>query len=342
MIRLVLDAMGGDFSPTETVAGAVDYARDSGHTIFLVGQSAAIEKELAKHDISGLNLPVVEAPDIISMSEKPAMAVRRKKNNPMVVGMKLVRDGEADAFFSAGNTGAILTAGHMVFRRIRGVHRAVLTTPFPNDKGFHVLGDIGANTDCRAEWLVQWGHLLAIYAEARLHIQNPRVALLSNGEEEGKGNALVRETQTLMAAEKGLNYIGVVEPKEMMAGEADVVVVDGFTGNVIIKTSEAIAKYLLSVIKQEILARPLAKVGAALAKSAFKAAGARLDDKEYGAGMLLGLNGLVTIGHGRAKREGIYFALKATAQLVDANILQKTQAKIETLMQQQSERGDAL
>jgi glycerol-3-phosphate acyltransferase PlsX len=341
MIKLVLDAMGGDFSPVETVAGAVDYARDSGHTIFLVGQTAVIQEELAKHDVSGLNLPIVEAPDTISMSEKPGMAVRRKKNNPMVVGMKLVRDGEADAFCSVGNTGAILTAGHMVFRRIRGVHRAVLTTPFPNNQGLHVLGDVGANTDCRAEWLVQWGHLLSIYAEARLDIQNPQVALLYNGEEEAKGNELVKETQTLMAAEAGLNYIGVVEPKEMMAGAADVVVTDGFTGNIVIKTSEAIAKYLLDVLRQEIMARPLAKAGAALAKPAFKAAAARLDDKEYGAGMLLGLNGLVTVGHGRAKRDGIYFALKATAQLVSADIMQKTQAKIETLMQQQMERGDA-
>jgi glycerol-3-phosphate acyltransferase PlsX len=340
-MKLVLDAMGGDSAPAETVAGAVDFARDSGHTIFLAGREAAIRAELAKHDTTGLNLPIVDAPDVISMEEKPAMAVRRKRNNSMVVGMKLVREGEADAFCSVGNTGAILTAGHMVFRRIRGVQRAALATPFPNNKGFHILGDVGANTDCRPEWLVQWGHLLAIYAGARLNIQNPSVALLSNGEEEGKGNDLVRATQTLMAREKGLNYIGVVEPKDMLEGAANVVVTDGFTGNLVLKTSEAVGKYLLGILKQEIMARPLAKVGAALAKPAFRAAGARLDDKEYGAGMLLGLNGLVTVGHGRAKRDGVYAALKATAQLVSADILQKTKARTEILMQiQKQEQGD--
>jgi len=341
-MNLVLDAMGGDFAPVETVAGAVAFARDSGNTVFLVGKKESIQAELNKHDATGLSLPIVQAADVISMAEKPAMAVRRKKNNPMVVGMKLVREGDADAFCSVGNTGAVLTAGHMVFRRIRGVHRAVLVTPFPNNNaGLHVLGDIGANTDCRPEWLVQWGHLLTIYAAARLNIQNPSVALLSNGEEAGKGNDLVRTAQVLMSQETRLNYIGVIEPKEMMAGEADVVVTDGFSGNLVIKTSEAVAKHLLGIIKQEIMARPLSKVGAALAQPAFKAAAARLDDKEYGAGMLLGLNGLVTIGHGRSKRDNIYFALKATAQLVSAGILQKTRERTELLMQTQQKQGAA-
>lgn len=336
-MKLVLDAMGGDYGPSETVPGAIAYARETGHTIFLVGQEAQVRAELANHETAGLDLPVIDAPDVIGMAEKPAMAVRRKKNNSIVVGMKLVREGEADAFCSMGSTGAILTAGHMVFRRIRGVHRAVLTTPFPNAIGFHVFGDIGANADCKPDWLLQWGHLLAIYAEARLQIANPTVALLSNGEEEGKGNQLVKAAQTLMAQDKSLNYIGVVEPKEMFAGAANVVVTDGFSGNLVLKTSESVAKYLLAVIKQEIMARPVAKVGALLAKPAFKAAGARLDDKEYGAGLLLGLNGLVTIGHGRAQRDSIYFALKTTAQLVEADILQKTRTRIESIVRAQQQ-----
>ncbi len=332
-MKLVLDAMGGDFAPETTVAGAVDYARQSGATLFLVGRAAQLKDELAKHDVGGLNLPIIDAPDVIAMEEQPAMAVRRKKRNSIVVGMKLVKAGEADAFCSMGNTGAVLTAGHMVFRRIRGVHRAVLTTTFPNAVGAHVFGDVGANADCRPEWLAQWGHLLAIYAQTRLNIATPRVALLSNGEEDGKGNNLVRETQTLMAAAPDLNYIGVVEPKEMLAGAADVVVTDGFSGNLVIKTSEAVAKHILGVIKTEIMARPTAKLGALIARPAFKAAGARLDDKVYGAGLLLGLNGLVTVGHGRADREGVYYALAATEKLVSAQILQKTKAKIEKLMQ---------
>jgi glycerol-3-phosphate acyltransferase PlsX len=254
--------------------------------------------------------------------------------------MKLVRDGEADAFCSVGSTGATLTAGHMVFRRIRGVHRAVLTTPFPNKNGFHILGDVGANTDCRPEWLVQWGHLLSIYAQARLNIQSPTVALLSNGEEEGKGNDLIRRAQTLMAKQQDLNYVGLVEPKEMFEGAVDVVVTDGFTGNILIKTAESVAIYLLGILKEEIMARKLSKAGALLAKPAFKAAAERLDDRKYGAGMLLGLNGLVTVGHGRAKRDSVYYALKVTGQLVDADILQKTRTKIEMLVHTQPDGGE--
>ena len=339
-MKLVLDAMGGDFAPAETVAGAVDYARASGHTIFLVGRTEVIQTELAKYDANGLNLPVIEAPDAITMEEKPAMAVRRKKNNPWLVGMQLVRDGEADAFFSVGNTGATVTAGHMVFKRIRGVHRAVLTSPFPNRKGYHVFGDAGANTDCKPEWLLQWGHMMSIYAKARLGVANPTVALLSNGEEDGKGNELTKKAQILLAQAEGLNFIGVVEPKEMMAGAADVVVTDGFTGNLVIKTSESIAKYLFDLLKEEITSRPMAKAGAVLAKPAFTATASRLDDKQYGAGMLLGVNGLVTIGHGRARRDRIFYGLRTTARLVEADILKKTQEKIETLIRTQQERGD--
>jgi glycerol-3-phosphate acyltransferase PlsX len=338
-MKLVLDAMGGDYAPLETVAGAVDYAHDTQHTIILVGKADTIYEELGKYNTAGLDLPVIDAPEVISMEERPAMAVRRKKKNSMVVGMRLVRTGEADAFCSVGNTGAILTAGHMVFRRIRGVHRAVLTTPFPNFRGHHVFGDVGANTDCRPEWLVQWGHLLSIFAEARLNIHNPRVALLSNGEEEGKGNELIKNAQELMAQELDLNYMGVIEPKEMFEGAADVVVADGFTGNITVKTSEAVARYLMTILKEEIMSRPLAKAGALLSKPAFNAASERLDDKTYGAGMLLGLNGLVTIGHGRAKRDSVYYALKTTARLVEADILQKTRLKIESLLKTQRNRG---
>ena len=334
-MRLVLDAMGGDFAPEETVAGAVQYASDTGHTVILVGDAAAVRQELEKHDIEGLDLPVVHASDNVHMAEEPAMAVRRKRDNPMVVGMKLVKDGQADAFCSVGNTGAVLTAGHLVFRRIRGVHRAVLTTPFPNYKGLHLFGDVGANTDCRPEWLVQWAHMLSILASALLEVDDPRVAFLSNGEESGKGNQLVKTAQTLMVRRNHLNYIGVVEPKEMMAGVADVVITDGFTGNILLKQSEAVANFILRILKEEIMARSRAKVGAALAKPAFRATMERLGSKEHGAGLLLGLNGLVTIGHGRSKRDDIYFALKTTARLVEADVLEKTRHKIETLLAMQ-------
>ncbi|NOZ73424.1 MAG: phosphate acyltransferase PlsX [Chloroflexi bacterium] len=337
-MKLVLDAMGGDYAPVETVAGAVDYARATGHTIILVGMEDVIRAELAKHDTSGLDIPIVHASQSIAMDEKPAMAARRKRDNSMAVGMRLVKAGEADAFCTVGHTGGALTAGHMVFRRIPGVHRAVLTTPFPSAKGLFILGDIGANPDCKPEWLAQWGQMLAIYAQARLGKDHPKVALLSNGEEEGKGKELTRAAEPLLAELLGEHYMGVVEPKEMIAGEADVIVTDGFTGNVVIKLSEAIASYLLKVIKEEIMARPVAKIGAVLAKPAFKAAGAKLDDREYGAGLLLGLNGIVTVGHGRSKRDRVYYALRSTAQLVEADILNRIRAEVVSSVRSGSEK----
>ncbi len=335
-MKLVLDAMGGDFAPAETVAGAVQYAREGNHTVILVGDKTAIRQELEKYDTAGLDLPIVHAPDAVAMDEQPAMAVRRKKNNPMVVGMKLVRDGHADAFCSVGNTGAVLTAGHMVFRRMRGVYRSVLTVAFPNAKGFHVCGDVGANTDCKPEWLVQWAHMLAIYAKPLLDIQEPRVAFLANGEEVGKGNQLIKTAQVLMAQRNHLNYIGVVEPKEMMAGQADVVVTDGFTGNMIVKQSEAVANFIFQTLKEELMARSRSKIGAALARPAFQSSLDRLTNKEHGAGLLLGLNGLVTVAHGRSKRESIYYALKTTGRLVEADVLEETRHKIETLLHLQA------
>lgn len=338
-MRLVLDAMGGDHAPGEVVAGAVDYARDTNHTVILVGAEEIVRAELQKHEIAGLPLEVVHASENLSMDEKPAMAARRKRNNSMAVGMRLVKEGNGDAFCTVGHTGGALTAGHMVFRRIPGVHRAVLTTPFPSAKGLIILGDIGANPDCKPEWLAQWGQMLSIYAQARLQVARPRVALLSNGEEEGKGTDLTRAAEPLLRELLGEGYIGVVEPKEMIAGAADVVVTDGFTGNVVIKLGEAIASYLMQVIREEIMARPLAKVGAALARPAFRAAGTRLDDREYGAGFLLGLNGIVAVGHGRSERDRVFSALRSTAQLVEAGVLDRVRAEVAATVKREKSGG---
>ncbi len=332
-MKLVLDVMGGDHAPVETVAGAVDYARETKHTVFLSGQEDIVKTELAKYDITGLDLPIVHASQSIGIDEKPAMAARRKKDNSMAVGMRLVKAGEADAFCTVGHTGGALTAGHMVFRRIPGVKRAVLTTPFPSSGGLFILGDIGANPDCKPEWLAQWGQMMAIYAQALLDIPQPKVALLSNGEEDGKGNDMTRAAEPLFGELLGERYIGVVEPKEMIKGAANVVVTDGFTGNITIKMAEAVAGYLFEVMKEEIMTRSIYKLGAAMARPAFKAAGARLDDREYGAAILLGLNGIVMVGHGRSKRDRVYFALRSTERLVEAGVLDKVRAEVAETVQ---------
>jgi phosphate acyltransferase len=327
-MKLVMDVMGGDHAPVETVAGAVDYARETKHTVFLAGQEDIVKAELAKHDTAGLDLPIVHASQNIDMDEKPAMAARRKKDNSMAVGMRLVKNGAADAFCTVGHTGGALTAGHMVFRRIPGVKRAVLTTPFPSSGGLFILGDIGANPECKPEWLAQWGQMMSIYAQSLLNIRNPRVALLLNGEEEGKGNDLTKAAEPLISELLGDRYMGVVEPKEMLKGAANVVVTDGFTGNIAIKMAEAVVGYLFEVMKEEIMTRTMYKVGAAMARPAFKAAGARLDDREYGAALLLGLNGIVMVGHGRSERDRVYFALRGTAKLVEAGVLEKVRAAV--------------
>jgi glycerol-3-phosphate acyltransferase PlsX len=332
-MKLVLDVMGGDHAPVETVGGAVDYARETKHTVFLSGQEDIIKTELAKYEITGLDLPIVHASQSIGIDEKPAMAARRKKDNSMAVGMRLVKAGEADAFCTVGHTGGALTAGHMVFRRIPGVKRAVLTTPFPSSGGLFILGDIGANPDCKPEWLAQWGQMMAIYAQALLDIPQPKVALLSNGEEDGKGNDMTRAAEPLFGELLGERYIGVVEPKEMIKGAANVVVTDGFTGNITIKMAEAVAGYLFEVMKEEIMTRSIYKLGAAMARPAFKAAGARLDDREYGAAILLGLNGIVMVGHGRSKRDRVYFALRSTERLVEAGVLDKVRAEVAETVQ---------
>ena len=329
-MKLVLDSMGGDHAPAEIVAGAVDYARQSGHTVILVGNEEQVRAEIKKYDITGLDLPVVHASQSIAMDEKPALAARRKKDNSMAVGMRLVKEGVGDAFCTMGHTGGALTAGHMVLHRLPGVHRAVLTTPFPCFKGLFILGDMGANSDCRPEWLAQWGQMLSVYAQARLDVAHPRVALLSNGEEEGKGTDLTRAAEPLLRAALGDQFIGMVEPKDMIDGAADVVVTDGFTGNVVIKLAEALSGFIFHTIKDEISTRAVAKIGASLARPALRAAAARLDDREYGAALLLGLDGIVTVGHGRGRRDRVFSSLRVTAQLVASDVLARVRAEVKS------------
>ena len=247
-MRIVVDAMGSDGHPEPDVAGAVTAAREFGEEIILVGDEAAIERELEKQDTAGLKLRVQHAAEAISMSDKPSEASRQKQDSSMHVGLNLVRDGEADAFVSAGNTGAILAVAMLhTLRRIRGVKRPALGVMFPI-AGQPMLIDNGANADVRPEYLLQFAQMGSLYVERVRDVARPRVALISNGEEEGKGNALIKEAMPLLA-QSGLNYIGNVEPKEFVRGEADVAVTDGFTGNIIMKTAEAIAAYMSDLIR---------------------------------------------------------------------------------------------
>jgi glycerol-3-phosphate acyltransferase PlsX len=319
-MKIVLDAMGGDHAPPVAVEGGVWAAREHGIEVILVGREEDVRRELAKHDTSGLSLPIVHASQVIEMEEHPAAAVKAKKDSSMVVGMNLVKRGEADAFVSAGNSGGVMAAALFRLGRIRGIKRPALSTVYPTTPGLCFMLDVGANTDCKPEYLLQFGMMGAVYAERVLGIANPRVGIVSNGEEEGKGSILVQEAYQLLK-KSSLNFIGNVEGKDIPAGMADVVVTDGFTGNVIAKLSEGLAASLLGVIKGEIKKSPLASFGALLSKPAFDKVKKRLDYAEFGGAPLLGVDGVVIVAHGRSNAKAIKNAVRVAKRAVEGEML---------------------
>lgn len=305
-MRIVLDAMGGDNAPGEVVKGAVLAAREYGIEVVLVGREDVIRAELLQHDTTGLKLPIVNASEVIEMTEHPAQAVKAKPDSSVVVGLKLVSNGEANAFVSAGHSGATMAAATLGNPgRIRGVKRPALATVFPTGKGPALVLDVGANTEVKPEYLVQFAQMGSIYFDKVYGRRNPKVALLSNGEEENKGTALLQETYQLLKQTPGLNFVGNVEGKEVVKGEADVVVTDGFTGNVFLKTAEGVASYVQTLIKQELTSNIFNTLLAAGLKPAFNKVKNRMDYEEYGGAPLLGVNGVVIITHGRIKAKGI-------------------------------------
>lgn len=327
-MRIVVDAMGSDNFPEPDVAGSVLAAREYGEEIILVGDETHIRSVMEKHDTNGLPLTVVHASQVIEMSESPAMAVKSRPDSSVVVGMELVKTGQADAFVSAGNTGAMLAGGLLKLGRIRGIKRPGLTIPFPLPAGPVILVDIGANADCKPEYLYQFAMMGSAFAERVMGIQKPKVATLSNGEESGKGNELVKETGKLFK-DSPLNYIGNVEPKEFIAHAADIVVMDGFTGNIVVKTAEAISKMLTGMIGEEIKSNPVTMVGGLLAKPAFKKVKKRLDPFEVGGAVLLGLRGIVIVAHGRSNDVAIKNAIRQAIAAVNGNLLGAIQQGLE-------------
>lgn len=323
-MKIVVDAMGGDHAPGVVVDGALQAARDLGLEIVLVGRRPAIEAELAKHDRAGLRLTLRHASEVIAMDEhNPAVAVRAQKDSSMVVGMELVKQHEADAFVTAGHSGAALAAALFRLGRIRGIRRPALSITFPSQtpQGHCFLLDIGANADCKPEYLAQFAMMGSMYAERVLNVPHPRVAIVSNGEEEGKGNQLVQDTVPLLKGSP-LNFVGNAEGKDIPWGIADVIVTDGFTGNVIIKLSEGVARMITEIIKEEIGSSNVFKVGGLLAKPAFDAVKRRMDYREYGGAPLLGIDGVVIVAHGRSDAWAMRNAIRMAAQTVENGVLE--------------------
>ena len=328
-MRIALDAMGGDHAPQDMVNGAWDFVQTHGqHHVILVGDQAKIEQALEGRPL-GNNLSIVHAPQVIDMGEHPAQAVRRKKDASVVVCANLVRKGEADAMVSAGNTGATMASALLRIGRIPGIDRPAIGSPMPTLQGPSVIVDAGANAECKPVNLQQFAIMGSIYMEKVMGISRPRIGLLSIGEESTKGNDLVLETYGLLEQTPGINFIGNIEGRDILLGAADVVVCDGFVGNIVLKFAEGMGKGLFSLIKRELTRDMKNKLGALLVKDGLKRVAAAVDYTEYGGAPLLGVKGVSIISHGSSNRKAIRNALIAAMEAVDNQVVSTIQANIE-------------
>jgi glycerol-3-phosphate acyltransferase PlsX len=335
-MNIALDIMGGDHAPHEIVAGAVLAARDYSITVSLVGKPDIIGEELAKHNTAGLDLPIVPASEVIEMNDKPAQAVRNKKDSSMAVACRLVKSGTAQAFVTAGNTGGALAAGILHIGRMKGMQRPALVTPFPTKHGFCTLLDVGANADVKPEHLQQFAVMGTIYAKRIMEIPNPSVRILSNGEEPGKGSQLVIEATELLERTPGINFQGNIEGRDVITGLADVIVTDGFTGNVLIKTAEGVVQLFRSVLMEELKASPITSVGGLLSRPAFKRLARRLDDSEFGGAILMGLSNVLVVGHGKSNANAIRHAIRVAKQSIELKIVEEIQSGIQEVVESSS------
>jgi glycerol-3-phosphate acyltransferase PlsX len=332
MVRIALDAMGGDHAPLAPVAGAVSAAKTWGYEIQLVGREAEVRAALRQQgDLTGVDqlLQIVNASEVIEMNEHPATAVRSKRNSSMAVAVDLVKKGSSDCFVSAGNTGGVLATALLGLRRIEGIttERPALAAQLPTLKGMCVLLDAGANVDVKPEWLAQFALMGSIYAEIALGRQRPSVATLSNGEEEGKGNATLNEAIPLLRA-LPINYVGNVEGKDVTAGAVDVVVVDGFAGNIFLKGAEGVVSTMTELIRQELTRNPFRMALAAGLRPAFRSIRRRLSYEEYGGVPLLGVNGVCIVAHGRSTPLAMQNAIRAGARCVELRLVEKIRERM--------------
>ncbi len=322
-MRIVLDAMGSDAMPVPDVEGAVEAARVfTEDTIILVGDEQRVKAELGKHQTSGLKLEVVHASEVVTMEDKPGSVGKTKPDSSMHVGLNLVKDGKADAFVTAGNTGAAhAIATLFTLHRIPGIKRPALSAIIRLRGSEVVIVDAGANADARPDWMAQFALMGSIYAKNALKLSNPRVAVLSNGEEEGKGTEQTRAAAELIA-QMPLNFIGNAEPKDMLKGNVDVVVADGFVGNILIKSMEAATSTMAGALRDELMAGVFTKIGALLARPAFDRVRKQIDPFEVGGAPLLGVNGVVIIGHGRSNAKAIKNAIGQARSAVSGRVIE--------------------
>ncbi len=339
MIRVAVDAMGGDNAPGEIVAGAVMAANTRKDIkILLVGQQERVSSELEKHTYNTDQIEIVNATEVIETEEPPVNAIRKKKDSSIVVGMNMVRHGEADAIVSAGSSGAILVGGQVIVGRIKGVERPPLAPLIPTENGVSLLIDCGANVDARPSHLLQFAKMGSVYMEHAMGIKNPRVAIVNIGAEEEKGNALVKETFPLLKECGDINFTGSIEAREIPHGGADVIVAEAFTGNVILKLYEGVGATLISKVKAGMMTSLRSKIGALLVKPALKETLKSFDASQYGGAPLLGLNGLVVKTHGSSKRTEVCNSIIQCVTFKEQGINEKIKESLFPVEGQSEER----
>ncbi len=331
---MAVDALGGDHGPRVVVEGSVLACRELGVQVSLVGPQAIVREELRRAGAEGLAIEVVDAPDAVGMAE-PVTRATLKKRSSIQVAVELLRDAQADAFFSAGNTAACWTIAKLVLGTLEDVDRPALAAIVPSVSGFTVLLDVGANASCKARHLEEFAVMGKIYTRAVLHTLNPRVGLMSMGEEATKGSELVKEVHEVLKG-SNLNFVGNVEGREVFNGKVDVIVMDGFTGNVVLKASESLAESIFHLIREEITRTPLRKLGAWLARGAFRAVRHKTDPSEYGGAPLLGVRGCCVIGHGSSDATAIKHGIRAAAEFFTSGVNARIEAEVKALAQRES------
>lgn len=320
-MRIAVDGMGGDFAPVEVVHGCVLAVQEYGVEVTITGPKEVIEKELAKYEFDHSKIDILDAREVISLEEAPVMAMRRKKDSSLRRAFDLVKEGKADAVVSAGSTGALLAGGLLVIGRIKGIDRAALAALIPGKNGHFMVLDLGANADIKPQNLVEFAKMGRVYFESVLGYIKPKVGLVNIGAEEEKGNELTKAGYQLLKADKTINFIGNVEPREITDGDVQILVCDGFTGNTILKMYEGVVKNLMSMIKEAMLSTPRGKVGALLVKPALKEFLKTHDYKEEGGAALFGVDGLVIKAHGTSDARAYKNAIRQAKKLYDRNFL---------------------
>lgn len=325
-MKVVVDGMGGDNSPQAIVEGCVLAQKEYGVDIIITGPKEVIEAELSKYEYNKQCISVVDAREVISTNEAPVKALKTKKDSSLVKALEMVKSGEADAIVSAGSTGAFLAGCTLIVKRIKGISRPALAPVMPGKNGPFMIIDVGANADCKPQYLTQFAHMGKVYFENVLHVNNPTVGLVNIGEEEEKGNELTKAAHKLLKEENNLNFIGNIEPREIPKGEVNILVCDGFVGNTVLKMYEGVAETILNELKAEIMSGFVSKVGGVLLKPVFKRFKKHYDYKEYGGAAFLGVNGICIKAHGSSDARAFKNAIKLSKTYYDTEVLEKVKA----------------